>query len=264
MIKSLEHLNKVDLLSTPQVGKVVDNKDPRMLQRVRVFVKGIYEDSDPNKLPWAFPKGGSGLGGKPDSSSFQVPEIGSEVLITWTSKDVYHPFYEGRRLNELTAPKDPFLEDYPESYGNINSNLEWLKVNKKQKYVEFFSKELGKFIKFDGEGNLVINIPKDLIINIGGKAGLKAGAGIAVISGGKTVLDSSGSINAQSGSFITFDAPMIHKNSGLFGMGQGEISDLESKLADVMSKIQELTAVAEEIKKRVDAVKDDIGTKTNI
>jgi len=262
MIKSLDHLNKVDLLSTPQVGRVVDNKDPRMLQRVRVFVKGVYEDSDPNKLPWAFPKGDSGLGGKPDSSNFQVPEIGSEVLITWASKDVYHPFYSGRRLNELTAPKEPFLEDYPESYGTINSNLEWIKTNKTQKYIEFFSKELGKYIQFDGEGNLILNIPKSLIVNIGDKAQIKIASGLAVKCGGKSVLDSSGGVHSQSGEIITFDAPMIHKNSGMFGMGEGEISALESAISTLQSRLQELTQVAEQIKARVDSVKEDIGKKT--
>lgn len=263
MIKSLDHLNKIDLLSTPQVGRVVDNKDPRMLQRVRVFVKGIYEDGDPNKLPWAFPKGNSGLGGKPDSSSFQIPEIGSEVLVTWTGKDVYHPFYEGRRLNELTAPKEPFLEDYPESYGSINSNLEWIKINKKQKYIEFFSKELSKYISFDGAGNLVLNIPKSLIVNIGDKAQIKIASGLAIKCGGKTVVDSSGGIHYQSGEIITHDAPMVHKNSGLFGMGAGEISALESAIAELQSKLQELVQVADSIKSRVDSVKDNIGKKTN-
>lgn len=263
MIKSSEHVSSLDLLAMPQVGRVVDNKDPRFLQRVKVFVKGVYEDSDPTKLPWAFPRGESGLGGKPDSSSFQVPEIGSEVTVFWVEKDVYHPFYQGRRLNELTAPKEPFLEDYPESYGTINSNLEWTKINKKQKYLEFFSKELGKMLRWDGAGNLVLNIPQDLILNVGGKIGLKSGTGIAVISGGKTVLDSSGGVHTKSGGFITFDAPQIHRNSGLFGMGAGEIAALEEDLAQVLVKIQELTAVAEQIKKRVDAVKDNIGVKTN-
>jgi hypothetical protein len=262
MIKSLEHFNKIDLLSTSQVGRVVDNKDPRMLQRVRVFIKGVYEDPDVNKLPWAFPKGDSGLGGKPDSSSFQVPEVGSEVLVTWTGKDVYHPFYSGRRINNLTAPKEPFLEDYPESYGSINSNLEWIKINKAQKYVEFFSKEIGKYIHWDGQGNLFINIPKDLIVNIGGKTYLGINDSFGIKSNGKSVLDSTGGVYLQSGELITMDAPMIHKNSGLFGGGAAEIANLDAMLQQMQSKIQELTQVAEQIKARVDSVKEDIGKKT--
>jgi hypothetical protein len=263
MIKVLQHLNQPDLLSTAQVGKVVDNKDPRFLQRVRVFIKGIYEETDVNKLPWCFPKGDSGLGGKPDSSSFAIPEIGSEVSVTWVNKDIYHPFYQGRRLNELTAPKEPFLEDYPESYGTINSNLEWLKINKKQKYLEFFSNELKKFLKLDGDGNLVINIPTDIVLHVGGKIKLQVDGGFAVKCGGKTVLDSSGGVHTQSGEIITFDAPMIHKNSGLFGMGQGEIAEIESAISTLQSKLQELTQLAESIKSRVDSVKEDIGKKTN-
>lgn len=287
MIKTLDHLKKTNLLDAPQVGRVVDNKDPRMLQRIKVYVRGIYEDPDPSKLPWCFPKNDSGLGGKPDSSNFQVPEIGSEVQVFWPNRDFYHPFYSGRRLNELTAPKAPFDESYPNSYGTIDSTLQWWKVNKEQKYTEYFSKELGKLIRFDGEGNLVINIPKSLIIKIGSELQIGVGGSTTLNSGNNNVMTcgnvfyvgatngfsttgGSGGINAfvsgpvhiQSSATITLDAPSVHHNSGL-GPGPSpvpfEVGALSAALAEVQNKIQELTQIAEGIKARVDAVKDKIG-----
>lgn len=287
MIKTIDGLKKLSLLETQQVGRVVENKDPRMLQRVKVYIRGIYEDADITKLPWVFPKSDSGLGGRPDSSNFQVPEIGSEVLVSWPNKDVYHPFYQGRRLNDLTTPKEPFTESYPNSYGQIDSTLQWWKVNKELKYTEYFSKELGKLIRFDGEGNLVINIPKNLIIQIGNELQIGVGGSSTINSGvnnvftcgnifyvgatnGFSTTGGGGGINAfvsgpvhiQSGNTITLDAPTVHHNSG---MGPGpspvpsEVSALQSAMSSIQSKIQELTQQAQSIADRLSQVQEKIG-----
>lgn len=283
MIKSLDHLNKVDLLSTQQVGRVVDNNDPRHLLRVRVYVKGIYEESDVSKLPWAFPKGDSGLGGKPDSSNFQVPEIGSEVLVTWVGKDVYHPFYTGGRSNSLTVPQEPFIEDYPNSVGTITPN-EWFKNNKTQQYLEYFAHELGKYVKWDGEGNLIINIPKSLQIQIGSELQIGVGGSTTLSSGNNNVLTAgnicyvsatngfgtagggmnasfTGAVHIKSPQVISLDGSQVHLNSG---MGQdpstpSEVSALLRTMASIDEELQALKQQAQAIAARVAAVQDKIG-----
>lgn len=287
MIKSVDHLKKVDLLETQQIGRVVDNKDPRMLQRVRVYVRGVYEDPDTSKLPWVFPKSDAGLGGKPDSSNFQVPEIGSEVLVFWPNKDIYHPFYEGRRLNELSAPKEPFDDCYPHSYGQIDSTLQWWKVNKEQKSTEYFSKELGKLMYWDGAGNLHLNIPANLILHVGGELQIGVGAsttlssgvnnifscgnvcyvsatnGFSTIGGGGGCRASfNGPLYIHSSGEISMDGSVIHQNSGHYPGNYptpSEMESLQTALANIQEKIQQLAQVAENIKARVDANKEKIG-----
>ena len=286
MIKMLDHLGAKDLLSVPQVGKIVDNKDPRMLLRVKVYIKGIYEDADPNKLPWCFPKPGSDLGGRPDSSSFHVPEIGSEVSVFWPNRDLYHPFYEGRRVNELTAVKAPYDESYPNSYGQIDSTKQWFKVNKETGMTEFYSDTLKKMIQFDGEGNLVLNIPKSMILKIAGEVQISVGGSSILSSGNNVVITAgqdiymsagrnisstgggtsssyySGALNVRSGASINLDAPIINENCGIApgpAPAPGEISALQQAVADIQAKITQLTQTAQAIADRVAANLDKIG-----
>lgn len=290
MIKLSDTMQKVDLLKTQQVGRVVENNDPRQLLRIKVYVKGVYEDSDVSKLPWVFPKGDSGLGGKPDSSSFFVPEVGSEVLVYWPTGDIYSPYYEGRRLNSMTAPKEPFVgpdADYPNTYGMLDSSGQWFRVNKLQKFFEYFSSNVGHFVKFDGDGNLTIKIPKNVILQVGGELQIGVG-GSSIISSGVNHVNTAGNntfmsacnsfgmtggggginsscagpVHIQSGSVFSIDAASIHENSGTYPGGSGtptEISALQSALSAIQSTIQGLSNQAQAIQQRLSEVADKIG-----
>lgn len=287
MIGLQNNLIKENLLKQPQVGRVVANNDPRQLLRVRVYVKGIYEDPDPEKLPWAFQNAGSALGGKPDSSFFAVPEVGSEVMVVWPTADVYHPYYEGRRQNSLTAPKEPFNENYPNSYGTIDSSGQWYKVNKEQKYSEFFSAFVGHHVKFDGAGNLTIRIPKNVTIEIGGELQINVGASTIISSGvnhiqscgnvmylnaangygitgggGGINISAPGQVSIRSNTSVTIDAPMIHENSGLSPGSlptPSEYSALSAAVTAINNTIADLTQQAQAIQTRLNEVKDKIG-----
>jgi len=155
-------------LSIPQYATVRDNNDPEHLQRIRCVIPGIIEGDNVEDLPWIFPQTFSGLGGRKDSSLFIIPEVGSEVVVYWPNhNDIYHCYYYARHPSKVTSPQNPFLEDYPETYGWIDKVVEWLRVNKKSPFVEFFRKDQS-WIKLENDGSLHINLPKDLIITIGG------------------------------------------------------------------------------------------------
>ena len=81
------------------IGIVTDNNDPKKLGRLKVFC-AIYEDMDLEALPWCFPTLNTFLGNSPDSISFSVPEIGSQVRVSFPTKDKYAPYYSGCEMNE--------------------------------------------------------------------------------------------------------------------------------------------------------------------
>ena len=81
------------------VGIVADNEDPKKLGRCRVFCS-LYEDIDLEALPWCFPTLETFLGNSPNSIAFSVPEIGSQVRVTFPTHDKYAPYYSGCELNE--------------------------------------------------------------------------------------------------------------------------------------------------------------------
>lgn len=225
-------------LNYPQYAKVVDNNDPEHLQRIKCIIPGIIE-GETKDLPWIFPQTSAYLGGRIDSSMFIIPEVGSEVVVTWANpQDIYHCYYIGRHPSKATSPQNPFLEDYPETYGFIDKVVEWFRVNKKSPFVEFFRKDQS-WIKLDKDGTLHINLPANLIITIGGYLQFNVGgqttfntasykltsAGATDIStvsikvtSGETQIDcSNGSISGSALAFIASTigmAGMIYQNSG--------------------------------------------------
>ena len=111
------------------VGIVADNEDPKKLGRCRVFCS-LYEDIDLEALPWCFPTLETFLGNSPNSIAFSVPEIGSQVRVTFPTHDKYAPYYSGCELNERNKCTF-FDDDYPNCYGFKDSVGNFTKINKR-------------------------------------------------------------------------------------------------------------------------------------
>lgn len=205
LFKIAEHLSHTDNLKYPHKGRVLktDEEEPLKLGRVKCVVKGLYEDTagDLEKIPWHYPQNPYGLGGRPDSSWFSVPELESEVTVVFPFGDIYHPYYQGYWQSDLTHQHLLFNEDYPHSYGFIDSTTEWFKVNKKgdakaDSYIEFFRKYLKDLVRIDEAGNFWIHIPNSLYvkidedsrIEIGGEDVKKVGKSVSQEIGEKQVV----------------------------------------------------------------------------
>lgn len=186
------------------IGEVVDNKDPEKLGRLKVKVPHVL-DLDSESLPWASPINSTGLGGRPDSSFFAVPEIGSEVIIIFNDKDIYTPFYIGYFQSKKTH-QTMFDVDYPESYGWKDKTGNFLLVNKKQQYT-FWQHSSGSRIQFMKNGDVILYVAKDLHETVVGNKNVKIGGNETVMVGGIS--------SRRSGAMIAYDAGTIHFNSGL-------------------------------------------------
>ncbi len=174
-------LKLLDVLKTEKTNKglfrgiVVDNNDPKKLKRIKCKIHKKFETGDVSKLPWCFPANAYGLGGRPDLSSFIIPEINSEVVIEFPFDDLYTPVYTGYWQSTTTTQTELADPDYPEVYGFVDSLVEWFRVNKKssKESIEWFRHLDGnddnwknELFQVDAEGNFWINIPKDLYIRV--------------------------------------------------------------------------------------------------
>ena len=293
LIKWIDYLKRYDVLGRPNKAKVVVNNDPRKLGRVKCVIKGVLEvsASEYEYLPWISPQNPYGLGGKPDCSGFSVPEIDSEVTVVFPSGDVYHPYYIGFWQSELTRSK-LFDEDYPNVYGWLDSQVQWLRVNKAQEYTEIFHEPSEFMLRLYDSGKVHINFPNDLEVKVNGDcfvdflqdlilrvrgssfsqvsgqsvSQVVGNQSIEVVTGNVELKVSTGSYGVQAAGTIFHDAAAIHHNNGTpINQVPVAIADLALQLnalnvaiVNLETKLAELKAKATEIHNDALAKKDEI------
>jgi hypothetical protein len=298
LLKLLEHLRKENIHLYHQKGVVVENEDPKKLGRVKCTIKNRWEEGDTKKLPWVFPLSPFFLGGCTGLGITSVPEITTELIIIFPFEDEYSPFYVGYWQNENT--KNILIEeDYPESWGISDSTPQWFRVNKKKPYAEYYN-SLENLIHFDENGNVLLNIPKSLIVKIGEtlnlkiekslaiKAGggsiLNSGAGVSIqtdgnhcveaggnitsMSGGITELKSSSDAGINAAGLATVEGSGVDINGGvIIGAVDGDVGslddllgELDSKISDLDSKLSELKTLADNLKSSGESAKTAIGS----
>lgn len=135
LLKLIDFFEPTNALKKPYRGIVVWNADPKRLGRIKVLVPGLIEANEVSLLPWCYPLSPAGLGGK-GASSFQVPDVNSEVIVEFPFDDVYSPHYTGVWQSEETHPGH-YDEDYPRSYGTRDAQGNSFKVNRAKGYSEF-------------------------------------------------------------------------------------------------------------------------------
>jgi len=190
-IKFTGNLKKPKFLAIPWKAEVVDNKDPDKLGKVKIKVLGLIE-GEVSDLPWAYPLNPSGLGGKPDSSSFAVPEIGSFIQVNFPYYDIYFPFYSGY-WQDKTTHQPVFDEDYPESFGSIASDG-----------FEFFHNKKTKITRFKLPGNTTITQTGTYTMNASGQVVLTADSNISIQAKGNVSVtaDGKGTFSGKGGTTV--------------------------------------------------------------
>jgi len=73
------------ILKGYKIGKVVDNKDPKHYQRVRVEIPGLTEGIPIKDLPF-YPL----LKNTPNNNNSKIPEINSYVVVAFLDDSIYN------------------------------------------------------------------------------------------------------------------------------------------------------------------------------
>jgi len=121
LINVPEWVDRPNRLRVPYYGTVVDNNDPKKLGRVKIQIDALFLGLSVSDLPWIAPVASPFLGGSLTSESFSVPEVQSELVVTFPYQDIYFGFYTGTLRSSATASA-PFSINYPDRYGMKDSS----------------------------------------------------------------------------------------------------------------------------------------------
>ena len=119
---------------TTFLGLVEDNNDPLKLGRLKVRIEP-YSEMTTEQLPWACPVLGT-HGNSAEYGGLNVPELGSQVRLSFPSKDLNAPYYSGAELNKVNRTTF-FDDDYPHTYGYKDSIGNFVKINKERGTAQF-------------------------------------------------------------------------------------------------------------------------------
>lgn len=138
-------------------GKVVENRDPEELGRVKIE-SYVWEGVPKDKLPWAFPLFHAYIDTNRDRGWFSVPEIGSEVLVTFPFEDIYFPAYMSRVMSKPHKVTRRLRKNYPKRYGWMDDKENWWIVDKQEDFIELRHTS-GLIVHINRDGDLKILHP---------------------------------------------------------------------------------------------------------
>ncbi len=117
-------------------GKVVDNLDPLLKQRLKVEIPNFME-GPPDLLPWIGPLVQSKFGMTDTACSVNVPVIGSVIELEFQDGDLSYGVMTGSIHTEISAMLGPLETNYPARRGWLDPVSNWSYIDITSGMVEF-------------------------------------------------------------------------------------------------------------------------------
>lgn len=102
------------------LATVVDNNDPKKLQRVRIRIPEVLDAEKDEDLPWLLPRLVSAFGSTDSAVTVAVPKVGSKLLVSFQNGDVHFPVFEGYPHLESTVTPEALATNYPNRRGYVD------------------------------------------------------------------------------------------------------------------------------------------------
>jgi hypothetical protein len=243
-------------LKVPQRGRVIDNKDPLFLGRVKVSIQSHEEDFSAEQSDWCYPVVAERAGKNPQSFHFpEVPEIGSEVEVSYPYEDKTLPRVSVPVSSKLNITPEVFSEDYPDSFGEIDKVSLYMVNKKKVETTKFFDK-FSNLFQITDDGTLLFNMPKDfkinidgnLYINVSGDLGVKVGGDLGIEVGGSREVKAGGDYGSVAGGFISSQGSKVtHNSNTLVGIVDGimaSVTEGAEMVKEAVTRFKKLFAKA--------------------
>jgi hypothetical protein len=117
-------------------GRVVDNLDPLMKQRIKVEIPNFME-GPPELLPWIGPLVQSKFGMTATAVSVNVPVIDSVIELEFQDGDLAYGVMTGSLHTEISAELGVLATNYPARRGWLDPKANWSYIDITPGQVEF-------------------------------------------------------------------------------------------------------------------------------
>lgn len=177
LFKMSEYIRRSKIIGIPHRAVVKSNSDPKQLGRVKAMITGLWDDLPIEKLPWLYPQYPADLGATGGHiSTFMVPRVDSQVVVTFPYDDIYFGFYTGHWDTEATKAFSAYNENYPDVYGFTDPLGNQVKVNLSSKVVTL-THNTGTTLVVAADGTVTLTSVKDVHVNAA-KITLDDGTGV--------------------------------------------------------------------------------------
>lgn len=262
-------IKPASLLRHRHLGIVVVNVDPDNLGRIKVKIPHVLETQDLTRLPWIYPWRGASQGASPGNGTSVVPELNTQVYVTFPEGNPYSAFYEAAPIThdavtpvttdnpvseagsgELPSPNtDPSNSTnmITHAWQTTRGNPNWLRIDKAQGKVELFMSEPGLFFSFDRGGNVQLKTPGNVDFDIGGKFTVKTGGDMIVQNGGVYAHEASKDLTLKTAADLMLDiaGDSVEKVSGdrLATIGGDDGSAITGSRSEAVTGNESLTVM---------------------
>lgn len=198
-------------------GEVVDVDDPLEAGRVRIRVFSVFDEMQPEFLPWAT-YADPFMGGYGDNGSLIVPELGSHVWLFFENGDHRHPVYFAGAPaidnNTPDAPSESRTEgEYPHNKVIKSRSGITIEIDDTDGAVRFkVSHPSGTNHEIDNDGNINLTVSSDGSISIDGEFSLNIGGDANITIGGNAEVSVAGNTDVNSGGQVRITGTQINLN----------------------------------------------------
>ncbi len=174
------------------IGIVVENNDPKKMQRIKVSVPNKME-APIEELDWIGPISRSAFGVGDFFGTMNVPALGSVVLVYFQAGDIKYGLYEGSAISVNFHPHPQLLINYPRRYGFCDpaGNYMYIDYTPDQVSMHLYHKS-GTNIDVDNTGNVVGHIVANWRMKIDGNTYIETDGNTDVITHGNTRVETDG------------------------------------------------------------------------
>jgi len=225
-------------LSREFLGRVVYNQDPTFSGRCKIMVFGLFDDLDPEKIPWFTPQNSSMFSSAKGYGTMSVPKMGAIVRVRFNG-NIYAGEYSGLQ-NMDPALIDEIKDDYQNTHVlAYDSDKDLLVLYQPMTGLKLWL--AGSMVKIDADGSIQLKHRNNSnVVELNENK-----INITTVSDGGT--NSNGEINIAAGATVNITAPVVNVKSPSIALGKNAAAKAVKgeKLQAVLQEIaQELATKA--------------------